>query len=75
MSISDVVNDIEEDEPQLTNIEVNRNTDMDFWRNHATANEIRNQLKLRDPDTNYGRLKSRQQLLDKVRRLINSGRW
>ena len=65
-----------DDDLQMTGVNINRNTDMDFWRNQASAREIRAQLNLRDKSKiGDWAFKSKQQLLDTVGAMIKNGTW
>ena len=66
---------LEDDEVELSGVNINRSTDMAFWEQQS-AREIRSQFNLRFPSQRGDwAFKSRVQLLALVRRMIADGTW
>ena len=64
-----------DDEPELINVKLNRNTSINFWA-QQTPNEIRAQLRLRNIPTNDYAFLKKPQLIEFVRNLIkNNKNW
>ena len=65
----------DDDEPQMTGVNINRSTDMDFWEQQS-ARELRTQLNLREPGkVGDWAFKTRLQLINIVKDKINKGTW
>ena len=63
------------DEPEITGMNINRSTDMNFWREQS-AREMRSQLNMRHPNSvgNWA-FKSRANLLRIIESEIDRGSW
>lgn len=65
----------DEDDIVLTTVNINRNQDMEFW-NEQSAREMRSQLNLRFPNKKGDwAFKTRLQILNIIKDLINKGKW
>ena len=65
----------DDDDVQISGLNINRSTDMDFW-NEASAREMRSQLNLRFPGkVGDWAFKTRLQLLNIIKDKIKKGQW
>jgi hypothetical protein len=63
------------DDVRRVNENLNRNTDMEFWK-QASGNELRNHILQRTGGNREDlRVKDKKQLLDIIRKMIREGTW
>jgi len=66
----------DDDELQTVGVKFNNNEDHDYWRNEASAQEMRAQLNLRFPQLSGNWInKDRVQLLSTIRGMIRKNQW
>ena len=62
------------DDAQIAGISANKSTDMDFWKQQS-ANELRAQITFRQGRRADWAVKTKDQLVELVRKMIADGKW